>query len=232
MMSQPDEVEELALNKSAGKEYRIPCTRCLNQTKHKVLLSADVDGQVLGFLYWEQHQIIQCEGCGAISFRKNTTNTEDFTMVQLPNGEYDEILDDHEEIFPSRIPGRTHVKRSWLLPSTVKGIYDETHSALSNKLRVLAAVGIRILIESVCKEKGASGSNLKEEIDSLLAKGILTKEGADILHALRGQGNESAHEMKAQDEDAIDLAMDVVDNLLQSVYILPEASRRQSTRLS
>jgi hypothetical protein len=33
--------------------------------------------------------------------------------------------------------------------------------------------------------------------------------------------------MKSQDEESIDLAMDVVENLLQSVFILPEASKRK-----
>ena len=60
-----------------------------------------------------------------------------------------------------------------------------------------------------------------------MAKGVLTESGATILHGLRDLGNESAHEMKSQDEESIDLAMDVVENLLQSVFILPEASKRK-----
>ena len=157
-------------------------------------------------------------------------NTESYDIIEHADGSIGQVLEDHVEIYPSRIAGRTKVKKHWILPFQVRTVYEETHSALSNKLTILGAIGIRALIESVCREKDAKGSNLKEQINDLVIKGVLTQAGADILHTLRVLGNESAHEMKAQDEESIDLAMDVVENLLQSVFILAEMSKRKKQK--
>ena len=228
-MADPDYDQTIELNKTKDKVYQIPCSRCLNSTHHKVLQSADVSGIWLpgSIHYTDEYQIVQCQGCDTISFRKNSTNSEDYDTFEMPDGTTEDIYEDHVDIYPSRIAGRTKVKRHWLLPHQVNRMYDETHSSLSNKLSTLGSVGIRVLVESVCIEKQAIGKNLKEKINDLVAKGVLTESGATILHGLRDLGNESAHEMKSQDEESIDLAMDVVENLLQSVFILPEASKRK-----
>jgi len=228
-MADSDYEQTIVPNKTKGKDYQIPCSRCLTHTRHIVIQSVDVSGIWLpGSIHFtDQYQIVQCQGCDTLAFRKNSTNSEDFYTVENPDGSTENIYEEHIDIFPSRIARRTRVKRYWLLPPQVSRMYDETHSALSNKLNTLGIVGIRVLVESVCMEKQATGNNLKEKIDNLVSKGILTESGATILHSLRDLGNESAHKMKSQDEESIDLAMDVVENMLQSVYILPEASKRQ-----
>lgn len=224
--------ESVELNKSVGEEYFVPCERCSVETAHKVVVSADVSGTFYpeGIKYWEQYQIIQCQGCKSISFRKDYQNTDDVDYFEKDDGTVDAELVHHEEIYPSRIAGRQKLKRSWLLPSGVSRIYDETHGALSNKLTILAGIGIRALIEAVCIEKNTAGANLKQKIDDLVHKGFLTQAGAEILHQLRALGNEAAHDIKPQSEDSLDLAMDVVENLLQGVYVLPEASRLMKDR--
>ena len=127
-----DYTETTELNKTQDKEYEIPCPTCLVETVHKVLVSADVEGFHFdaGVRYWDNFQIVQCQGCRMISFRKNGRNTEDTIRVRLPNGSYDELLNDNEELYPSRIAGRGELKQKRLLPHQVLMVYDETHSAL------------------------------------------------------------------------------------------------------
>jgi len=231
-MAETEKEQSLQLNKTKDKVYQIPCSQCLIHTHHKVLSSVDISGSwgPDDIRYWDEYQIVQCQGCHEISFRKNSVNTESYDIIEHADGSIGQVLEDHVEIYPSRIAGRTKVKKHWILPFQVRTVYEETHSALSNKLTILGAIGIRALIESVCREKDAKGSNLKEQINDLVIKGVLTQAGADILHTLRVLGNESAHEMKAQDEESIDLAMDVVENLLQSVFILAEMSKRKKQK--
>ena len=221
--------ETLELNKTKDKIFQVSCSRCLGDTRHKVLQSVEVSGSWTqgDYQYSIEYQIVQCQGCESISFRQNSTNSEDYDHIELPDGTWDNMYYDHIEIYPGRMSGRSRVKGDTFLPHQIKLVYDETHAALSNKLSMLGPIGIRSLIESVCKEKNASGTNLKERIDDLVVKGILTKNSADSLHTLRAIGNESAHEMKPQDEESIALAMDIAENLLQSVFILPETARRK-----
>ncbi|MFM0155637.1 DUF4145 domain-containing protein [Paraburkholderia sediminicola] len=100
-------------------------------------------------------------------------------------------------------------------------MYDETSTALANDLPVLTGIGLRALIETVCKTETAKGDNLFAKIDNLRDKGVLTKHGAAVLHNIRNLGNAAAHEVKPHSTAQLMLAMEVVEHLLMDVYILP-----------
>jgi hypothetical protein len=134
------------------------------------------------------------------------------------------------ELYPSRVVGRNKLRQDHFLPAAVSRIYDETHAALCNKQPILAGVGVRALVETVCKEKSAEGFNLENKIDDLVTKGVLTNSGAEILHGLRIIGNVAAHQVKPHSEQQLSLAMDVVEHLLMDVYILPAATRKLPKR--
>jgi hypothetical protein len=214
--------ETIELNKSQGREHLVPCQKCNGETYHKVLISADLGGgdSSWGYYYEERYQVIQCQGCRKLSFRKSQTNSED--SVEDEEGETLYVL--HEELYPSRVTGRHKLSDAYLLPFPIVKIYEETYYAICNKQPILAGIGIRALIEAVCKEKAAQGKNLEDKIDSLVTIGVLTKDGADILHSLRILGNLAAHEIKPHSEQTLSIAMDVVEHLLIGVYILPKVA--------
>jgi hypothetical protein len=164
------------------------------------------------------YEIIRCSGCDSISFRFTSSNSEDFH--QDDEGNY--IHDETEEIYPSRLMGRTALEDTYSLPPKVRSIYRETHAALCAKLPILAAVGIRALIESVCSEESAKGRNLEKKIDDLIQKEVLTKRNAIVLHKTRILGNMSAHEIESASDSELDVAFDIVENLLETVYIIPK----------
>jgi hypothetical protein len=49
----------------------------------------------------------------------------------------------------------------------------------------------------------------------------VTKDGADILHRIRGMGNQAAHEQKAHTEAQLVAAFEVVEHMLKGVSIIP-----------
>jgi hypothetical protein len=209
------------INKSQNEEYWLPCDQCRNSTKHKVLQSVDITGEETWrheFLHWwaDHYQIVQCQGCEVISFRKSHEDSEN--MGETDEGE--ELIQ-QVEIYPSRVAGRHQLSDARLIPFKVARIYRETHSALCNKMPILAGIGIRALVEAVCKEKSATGKNLEDKIDGLVGMGVLTKDGAEILHSLRILGNTAAHEVIPHSDEQLATAMNVVEHLLNGVYILP-----------
>ena len=224
----PRQKETIKVNESKGEEVWLPCGRCSSETSHKVSASIDVTGEALDwdFSYYENYQIVQCQGCKSFSFRKCSTDSEDNYQDEEGETHYPVT----QNLYPSRVAGRHELNSKQLLPDKIKRVYEETHSALCNKLPVLAGIGIRALVETVCKEKSADGSNLAKKIDSLVKLGILTTDGAVILHKLRILGNESAHEVTPHSETTLGTAMDVVEHLLSGVYILPEKAKRFPTR--
>lgn len=216
--SQKEEV-----NKTKGEEINVSCSECSGKTYHKVLLSLDKSGSEHNVdidFHWETHyQIIQCQGCKTVSFRRTNMNSEDLEPISHDEWQY--VV--YEDLYPSRIEGRKGIDAEILyLPNKVQRIYKETLQALNLKSPVLAGIGLRALVETVCKEKNATGSNLLKKIDNLVTKDILTPAGAGILHKIRTLGNDAAHEVKPHGDKQLGLAMDVVEHLLKDVYILPK----------
>jgi Domain of unknown function (DUF4145) len=214
--------EELTLNKTQGKVYRVPCLTCTGKTDHSVLASVDMngeDGTGMCIFYWDKtYQVIQCLGCKTVSFREDHSHSaEDY--------DYDEddqqVYPNNEELYPSRIEGRRMIDEDYYLPSKIRQIYKETLLALINRAPILAGMGMRALLESVCKEKNADGRDLFHQIDNLTQKGILTPTAAEILHKIRTLGNAAAHEVKPHSDKQLGIAMDIVEHLLKDVYILP-----------
>ncbi len=207
---------------SVGEEFSVPCVRCDIETKHEVVASVDITevydfGQITE---WTSYQIVRCRGCDTHSFRRSNTSTED--VVQDFLGETYQALE--VDVYPPRLAGRRKLRNSLYLPAKVKKIYNETHTALSSDLPMLAGVGIRSLVEAVCQEKEAKGKDLKAKIEDLVTQGFLTPSGAEILQKLRLMGNETVHEMKRHNTRKLGIAFDVVEHLLLGVYILPEES--------
>jgi hypothetical protein len=210
--------ETITDNKTQNEEYWLPCGKCNRNTRHKVRQSVEVNGEEdWGYNYWERYQIVQCQGCDVVSFRESRANSED-TIDDEEKGKSFPL--EAVNLYPSRIAGRQELRQVHLLPRKVARIYSETHSALCNNQPVLTGVGIRALVETVCQEKAAAGHDLKQKIDNLVTKGVLTTTGADILHKMRVLGNKAAHEVEPHSEETLNVAMDVIEHLLQDVYIL------------
>jgi hypothetical protein len=220
---------EYKKDSTAEKEYEISCTRCSGKTAHKVVSSYDLRGEYddgQQSMQWAvDHQIIQCLGCKTISFRKASSNSEDWVQTSYDgSGEYVE----DENIYPSRVDGIKGLgDDAHYLPTKVRRIYDETLQALSNQSPVLAGIGLRALLETVCKEKNATGHDLLKKIDSLVTASVLTPASAAILHKIRTLGNKAAHEVKPHSDRQLGLAMNIVEHLLKDVYILPKQAESE-----
>jgi Domain of unknown function (DUF4145) len=138
-----------------------------------------------------------------------------------PDGEYTGRV----EIFPEPAD-LDEIDDADLLPPKLAAIYRETLKAVASKQPILAGIGIRAILETVCKDRKSSGGNLPQKIDGLVALGDLSKQGSKALHALKALGDVAAHEVKAPSPAQLVLAMRVVEHLMDAVYILPHKSKR------
>jgi hypothetical protein len=218
---------EIEYDKNKDKEYKLACKRCDGETYHKVLHSVHIHESEHEIDVWQDYEIVFCQGCREVSFRMQSACSEDI-IADPETGE--PTLEEDIELYPSRIAGRKQVKDMYLMPNEVLQIYKETHGALCARLNILAVIGIRTLVESVCKEKEAQGVNLKNKIDDLVTKGVLTHDNAETLHKTRLLGNKSAHEIIAASYGELDIAMDIVENLIKTVYVIPQKAKRLSKK--
>jgi hypothetical protein len=190
---------------------KVLCRECRRVTNHKILCSdlQSGDDEETGFWWREENSLIRCAGCDNVALLKSGINSES-------------IPDDDVRIYPDPEHGREPLDDYWSLPTQPRKIYIETLKALDNKQPILAGIGIRAIVETVCKERKAKVGNLEKKIDDLKAQGVLTGAGADLLHKLRIIGNKAAHEVKPHTSRELSLAIDVINHLLLGVYILPK----------
>lgn len=219
---------EIKIEKYSGGKPNIDssCRVCKRSTKHAIFSGAQLSGsEPMGygdyFQWHNEYQIIQCLGCETVAFRQTHENSEDYYPVGP--GDYEHAVS--VDIFPNPEEGRNPIEDDFILPTNLDRIYTETIKSINNGQSVLTGIGIRAIVETVCKDKQASGKDLYQKINDLVTQGVLTKDGADILHKLRTLGNEAAHEVKPHDKVQLGLALDVIDHLLQGVYILPHYAK-------
>jgi hypothetical protein len=211
-------------DRTKGQKLWLPCERCANSTQHLVHGSIDVEdvNEVADIRVWQSFQIVECLGCRWLSFRHEWSSSDD-TEASPSTGDERPVL--HEVLYPARLPGQKPLDDQHL-PAKVRGIYEEAHFALRNEQRILAAIGIRALVEAVCAEKSATGRDLNQQIDDLVVRGVLTPDGAKVLHGTRLLGNKAAHEVQPPVREKLVAAFQVAENLLQNVFILPKIAAR------
>lgn len=196
------------------------CSKCRNTTNHAVLAQHKLirdssDGEI----QWRgTYQIIQCLGCDDIVFRCASMFTEDHDPS---TGQPIESV----QLYPDPAVGRQPMNGHEAFPLKIARIYMETLNAVNNQTPILAAIGLRILIESICLEQKTKADKLTEGIDELVEMGLLSKKQAEFLHINRFMGNQAASEVVAPKPQSLIAALDIAENLLKTVYILPDMTQ-------
>lgn len=212
------------VTKDVAGEVRIACRKYAGKTVHTILAQVREtgnDGDAEYSVDWTtDYQIVQCRGCMSVSYREASANSEDYDFDGDDGGIYYNVT---ETIYPPRLENARGLGDDALhLPLEIQRIYEETRIAMAGQTPVLAGVGLRALLETVCKAKNAKGRNLSVKVDALVEARVLTPERAAILHQIRTLGNAAAHQAKPHNVAQLSLALDIMENLLQDVYVLPQ----------
>lgn len=207
-----------------GKEIWAPCGHCGKQTAHLALTEVDLEDSTTDedIKWWSQNYIIQCRGCKTVSFCEESQCTEDLLFNKDGNAE----LEVQQKVYPGRVAGRPLLEEFIRLPYGIAMIYKQTHEATCSKLSILAGIGLRAIVEAICKENHCRGKSLLLKINNLVVQGIITQSDADILQTIRIMGNEAAHEVSANSEEELVTALEVVEHLLRGVYLIRQKAQK------
>ena len=199
------------------KIVNVDCVRCKLSTQHEVLQAHEETGCTKDdIFYTEEFQIIRCMGCQNICFKKSEWNSEDY---DLNDGSIE-----HIHVYPK--PGeRKPSVDQWMLPDHVRILYDETLICSNAQAPILAAAGLRSVVEATCIDQGCNAHNLMDKIDELVTKGVLLKREADCFHQHRFLGNEAVHEMEVPPKKEFEIALEILEHLLTTIYILPHRNK-------
>lgn len=178
------------------------CPHCGNVNEHRLLHRQDFYkdvGEYIDQCWWA---ILECSTCTGLSL-------------------YTDQWDETHEQWTSKLIYPIQMIAPAEAPKTIQRLFYE---ALSVKHRVpsLSAVGIRKCLEAICRDKGATKTNLASSIRELGAKGILPETLVTMMDSSRIIGNLGAHATSGEvaEEDA-NILVDFCLAILEYVYVAP-----------
>jgi HEPN domain-containing protein len=108
------------------------------------------------------------------------------------------------------------------LPAPVTNALEEAVTCHANQCFIAAAIMVRKTLEELCRDRAATGSNLKERLKNLGTKIVLPQELLDGLDDLRLLGNDAAHiesqEFDKVGREEVEVGIEFAREVLKAVY--------------
>jgi hypothetical protein len=206
---------------------KVFCNHCGHITNHRVVtehvVQGDLDETAIGIAqatidpephepdWWDRYDMLECRGCESVCLR----HTNYFGPT------------DQEDVYfyPPRVFRRLPEWRH-RLPPLVGSLVDEVYKALAADSRRLAVMGARTLVDMVIAEKVGDQGPFRQKLHVLEEQGFVGKVNGEHLAAALDAGNAAAHRGHVPSTEAVAQVMDIVENLLQAVYVLGAAAEK------
>jgi hypothetical protein len=149
-------------------------------------------------------------------------NTECFGLIYIVTDPSNKIVTTH--------PAELIDFDATNIPTEVREALEEAIECHSHESYIAGAIMVRKTLEELCRERGATGDNLKERIEDLGSKVVLPKELLDGLDDLRLLGNDAAHiESRVFNEiglEEVEVGIEFAKEVLKAVYQYSELLAR------
>lgn len=213
----------------ANKKINTFCSRCIEDTNHhllylkKMVTTYDSNNKIEPpSKELSEYMVVQCKGCNDLSFLlryhgdcyKNNSGDSEYIDYNYP----EPILEGDYNVLS--------IEEKNSLPNVLSDLYNELDLAFQNDSNKLAGVGLRMLVEAICLEEKINGKNLKIRIEKLHERGLISKNEIPILDKLREMGNVSVHEIKSFPINKLKYALEIINHILKSIYILPGINKK------
>jgi hypothetical protein len=108
------------------------------------------------------------------------------------------------------------------IPATVVSSLEEAIKCHANQCFTAAAIMVRKTLEELCRDRQATGPNLKERIKALGSKVVLPQDLLAGLDDLRLLGNDAAHiesqEYNKVGREEVEVGIEFTTEVLKAVY--------------
>ena len=162
------------------------------------------------------YDFLQCCGCDCVTMRST------MTCEQLYQD--DKVL----RYFP---PSTARRRPAWeaQLPPPAQFLIREIYNALYSGGLRLAVMGARTLVDMAILDKVGDVRTFDQKLKALEDDGYVSKRNREVLDAALDAGNASAHRGHQFNSEAVNQVMDIVENLLQAIYVLEPAAKKIKT---
>lgn len=117
------------------------------------------------------------------------------------------------------------------MPADIRRVMREIYRCLGADTCVLPMMGLRTVLDLLIVEQVEDTGTFAQKLERLQTKGVISERNRNVLEAALDAGNAAAHRAWAPKLVQVHSVLDIVENLLQSVYLLDElaAEIREST---
>lgn len=210
---------------NSGTDYNTKwarCNRCMRSTKHELLAQARDEGVRVENEHWHPFwtqisEMLACCGCGEVIFRRYYWEDYWFPHDMIEA----KILQELSPTYYPPIIGRREPPWLHQLGKDIPPLMKEVYLALHTGSNRLAAMGTRTVLDLVMNEQIGDVGVFSKKLDTLLGEGLVTKSERDILEAALDVGSAASHRGHAPKPEELSAIMDIIEHLLQKIYILP-----------
>ena len=197
-----DEIVEAHCNTCGGSRNH----RLIARTKRRREEDTNF-GTLVGTLVWDTTaEMLRCLGCEDSKLRI----TEWFS----------ESADEESIFYFPPVIARESPRWISKLPQKVGSVMREVYAALAADSRTLAAIGVRTITDMVAVDKVGDKPTFKAKLGDLQDGGWLSSQNREVLEAVVDVGSAAAHRGHRPTTEKLNYAMDIVENLLESIYVL------------
>jgi hypothetical protein len=189
---------------------RLHCNGCRGDTWHKLLKETHDEGSEPYdeecHIWWHiVHQMFECCGCKSVVVRRS----HEFSEWDYPDVRF----------FP---PPVSRHKPDWFhqIPASLRSLLMEVYNSLDADTRALPLMGARALLDMVIVDKVGDGGTFADKLRELESQGFISQKNREILDAALDAGSAAAHRGYAPKLADVHAVMDIVENLLQAIYVL------------
>lgn len=192
---------------------KIHCNKCNGETSHRVVAERKLKGseKVPNEDYvvsWEDtYTMLECCGCNDVTMRRVNW--------------FSEYEDNDVEYFPPRI-SRPIPRWHNRLPDEFASLMKEIYTAIQADSRRLAIMGTRSLVDMFMNDKVGDIGGFYDKLAQLVKQGFLSEKHKNILEAALEAGHAVTHRGFQPKSDTVKQVVDIVENLLNTSYILDE----------
>ncbi len=203
---------------------RAPCNECQQETKHFVIVrhsnAFKIDFSSLGLGevdFLDTYELLECCGCEGVMLRHSSESSDPSSNSEI-------------KYYPPRL-ARTWPKWAFRLPEQVASLVSEVYAALHADSRSLALMGARTLIDLLTSDKLGDKGSFEQKLESLEKEGYVGRRNREFLTVALDAGSAAAHRGYRPSEEEVGHVMDIVENLLQAVYVLEGAARSLESKV-
>ena len=202
--------------KNTQKLQKVHCNGCRRNTLHRLLKEArfaipdEIEG---GYpISWDYvYQMYQCCGCESVVLKATEMFSETPSEKEV-------------RYFPPPV-SRHSPDWSHQIPQQMGVVLSEIYNSLNADTRALPMMGARALLDMVIVDKVGDVGTFAEKLKNLESQGFISQKNREVLDAALDAGSAAAHRGYAPKLDDVHAVMDIVENLLQAIYVLDEVAK-------